>query len=314
MGIAKLSQKQSGFTIVELLIVVVVIAILAAITIVAYNGIQNRAKESATSSAASQAAKKVNLFQIDNTSYPADKAAFLALGFTEGSTTYQYSVNNSATPRTFCVTATTGNISFYTSNLVTSPKKGSCQGHGNGGAEAITNFVPNPSFETGAPDGWNISMKNSDTATVSTVQAQSGTKSFAFNVAASGVDSYATQILNIQSGDWTVSAYVYIPNNSATYGARDAFFYNISNVPGAPAAVAYDRTKLNQWQRVSASFNAPTAGTIGIRFYGVPGGITYVDSIMLTKGNTLYSFADGNSENWVWNGTQNFSTSTGSPL
>lgn len=36
-------ETQKGFTIVELLIVVVVIAILAAITIVAYNGIQNRA-------------------------------------------------------------------------------------------------------------------------------------------------------------------------------------------------------------------------------------------------------------------------------
>jgi prepilin-type N-terminal cleavage/methylation domain-containing protein len=33
-------QKQRGFTIVELLIVIVVIGILAAITIVAYNGIQ----------------------------------------------------------------------------------------------------------------------------------------------------------------------------------------------------------------------------------------------------------------------------------
>lgn len=37
---------QKGFTIVELLIVVVVIAILAAITIVAYNGISNRAYDS----------------------------------------------------------------------------------------------------------------------------------------------------------------------------------------------------------------------------------------------------------------------------
>jgi len=39
------SQNRSGFTIVELLIVIVVIAILAAISIVAYNGIQQRARD-----------------------------------------------------------------------------------------------------------------------------------------------------------------------------------------------------------------------------------------------------------------------------
>lgn len=37
-------RRQSGFTIVELLIVIVVIAILAAITIVAYTGIQDKAR------------------------------------------------------------------------------------------------------------------------------------------------------------------------------------------------------------------------------------------------------------------------------
>lgn len=40
-------QNSKGFTIVELLIVVVVIAILAAITIVSFNGIQSRAHDSA---------------------------------------------------------------------------------------------------------------------------------------------------------------------------------------------------------------------------------------------------------------------------
>jgi len=40
----KKRMRQSGFTIVELLIVIVVIGILAAITIVAYNGIQTRAQ------------------------------------------------------------------------------------------------------------------------------------------------------------------------------------------------------------------------------------------------------------------------------
>lgn len=40
------TRKQTGFTIVELLIVIVVIAILAAITVVAFNGIQERSKVS----------------------------------------------------------------------------------------------------------------------------------------------------------------------------------------------------------------------------------------------------------------------------
>lgn len=57
--------KQRGFTIVELLIVVVIIAILAAITIVAYNGIQNRAKTSSAAASAASLQKKVEAYAID---------------------------------------------------------------------------------------------------------------------------------------------------------------------------------------------------------------------------------------------------------
>lgn len=63
--------KQAGFTIVELLIVIVIIGILAAITIVAYNGIQNRARETSLKSDLTNIAKQLELYRADG-DYPAD--------------------------------------------------------------------------------------------------------------------------------------------------------------------------------------------------------------------------------------------------
>lgn len=54
--------KKSGFTIVELLIVIVVIAILAAITVVAYTGIQERARDTQTISMLNAYVKGVNVY------------------------------------------------------------------------------------------------------------------------------------------------------------------------------------------------------------------------------------------------------------
>lgn len=57
---------QPGFTIVELLIVVVVIAILAAITIVSYNGIQNRTRDTAVQSDLRQLGVKISQYYLEN--------------------------------------------------------------------------------------------------------------------------------------------------------------------------------------------------------------------------------------------------------
>ncbi len=54
-----MKQTKSGFTIVELLIVIVIIAILATISVVAYNGLQDRARKSSQAAAATQIERQI---------------------------------------------------------------------------------------------------------------------------------------------------------------------------------------------------------------------------------------------------------------
>lgn len=63
-------KATSGFTIVELLIVIVVIAILAAISVVAYNGIQNRANDAAVRSDLAAIGKLYEIHKVDAGIYP----------------------------------------------------------------------------------------------------------------------------------------------------------------------------------------------------------------------------------------------------
>lgn len=64
------SKKQTGFTIVELLIVVVVIAILAAISIVAYSGVQDRARYAKAATDLNTINRSLNVYQAQYGSYP----------------------------------------------------------------------------------------------------------------------------------------------------------------------------------------------------------------------------------------------------
>ncbi len=62
--------RRHGFTLVELLVVVVVISILASITIVSYNGIQQRARNAQRVQDINSIVKAVQLFYADNGSFP----------------------------------------------------------------------------------------------------------------------------------------------------------------------------------------------------------------------------------------------------
>lgn len=73
-------KQASGFTIVELLIVIVVIAILATISIVAYSGIQNRANDTAIQSDLRSVGQKFLAFQATEGRLPISSADFSSMG------------------------------------------------------------------------------------------------------------------------------------------------------------------------------------------------------------------------------------------
>ena len=114
-------MKSKGFTIVELLIVVVVIAILAAITIVAYNGITERSRASQAQSNLSQALKKIKSFAATEgtESFPTSVTACPSPSSTElclssgVSGTVTYAVSNSSATKSFCLSVLAGSVRYY---------------------------------------------------------------------------------------------------------------------------------------------------------------------------------------------------------
>ncbi|MBM3210179.1 prepilin-type N-terminal cleavage/methylation domain-containing protein [Candidatus Saccharibacteria bacterium] len=81
MHSARINSSYRGFTIVELLIVIVVIAILASITIVAYNGIQTRATNTARYNEIKAWQKSFELYKATYGNYPAVADGGYCLGY-----------------------------------------------------------------------------------------------------------------------------------------------------------------------------------------------------------------------------------------
>lgn len=91
-------HRRSGFTIVELLVVIVVLAILASITILVFNGVQERAQNSRFLAAFDAYEKGFRLYAIQNGRYP-----YSYTGDALGDTTGTDSTSGVATATSACL-------------------------------------------------------------------------------------------------------------------------------------------------------------------------------------------------------------------
>ncbi len=327
-------MSHPAFTIVELLIVIVVIAILAAISIVAYTGIQDKARETAALSLVSQTAKKLTAYQATDTNglYP-DSLTATDLNLTDTDRAkLQYSVNNTTTPPTFCITATEGTLSYYQNTTTqTTPAKGGCNGHGQGGVAAITNLHTNPSAGTNAT-GYSVSAAGSAGANarvatggpsgiVNTYYQRSTTStatSSPITVASTATGSSAIPVS--PSTAYTISVYV---KTSCAIGSGvriDITQYDDAGV-GTSSSGGTTAATVDNWQRITRTVTTSATTTYlrpSVAFSGptsCPAVSTFaVTGFMVTQGTTIYNYADGNSSGWAWNGTDNNSSSTGIAL
>ena len=131
---SKLSKK--GFTIVELLVVIVVIGILTAITVVSYSGVTSRANTSANKSNAKNVISAAEAVRADTSSFPAPAStpatmiANLNAGVAKVPSsilvTGQYTTQGTQTPAVVMPNSTNGAILYVTNHATPASATGIC--------------------------------------------------------------------------------------------------------------------------------------------------------------------------------------------
>ena len=258
------SKRQSGFTIVELLIVIVVIAILAALSIVAYTGIQQRATDAAIASKESQVRKKLEAYKVEHEAYPASQSAFDTFIGQQPSDKYYTTYTSSSPYITYTITTASG-----------SPAALAC----------ATGFIPVPGNSTlGTSDFCVMKYEAKNVGGVATSQAASNPwVNISQTTAITTAQAACSGCHLITEPEWmTIAANVLsVPSNWSGGSVGNGYIYSghNDNNPGSALAASTD-----DGDGYSGTGNTP------------PG--NQRRTLTLTNGEVIWDFA-GNVREWT---------------
>jgi uncharacterized delta-60 repeat protein/prepilin-type N-terminal cleavage/methylation domain-containing protein len=207
------NKLKPGFTIVELLVVIVIISVLAAITVIGYVGVSQRAAAATLQTDLKSAATQLEMYKAENDSYPpSGSAAINDLSKSDG-TTYIYDVSDDGSSYgLMAIQSSNTSVSYYTSSEIGGtvvaghlPSYSFARSIGGSGSESIMGSVKT-SDDGYVITGWTSSYGAGGSDMFIAKYTAGGGMSWFKTWGGTGSD-YGNSIVQDSDGDFVVTGY-----------------------------------------------------------------------------------------------------------